>query len=72
MKTLYFKTNLKCNGCVNAIAPAMNEIPGLVRWETDLIAPESILTVVTETDITENILEAVRKAGYTIEPVGSR
>jgi len=67
MKTLKFKTNLKCNGCISAITPAMNNIQGIASWKVDLASPERLLTVECDPEKTDEILDGIRKAGYEIE-----
>jgi len=39
MKTLNFKTSLKCAGCVNAIKPSMDKINEIISWNVDLNNP---------------------------------
>jgi len=71
MKTLRFKTNLKCAGCMYAIKPYMDEIEGIESWEVDLNNPDKIVEVRTESADPEQIRKAIEKgiseAGYTAE-----
>lgn len=67
METLKFKTNLKCNGCISAITPAMNSIKGIIRWNVDLATPARLLIVECEDDVSADVLAGVKKAGYEIE-----
>ena len=69
MKTLAFKTNINCGGCVARVTPRLNETKGIASWKVDTDNPNKILTVETETLGDENIIEAVKKAGFTIEPL---
>ncbi|MHC1775421.1 MAG: heavy-metal-associated domain-containing protein [Lentimicrobium sp.] len=65
MKLLKFKTNLKCNGCIAAVKPAIENIDGLKKWEVDLTTPDRILSVETESEnVAEKITSAFKKAGY--------
>jgi copper chaperone len=66
METLRFKTNLKCSGCIAAISPGMNKISGITDWKVDLNQPDRILEVNASSEIKEDILIAVKKAGYEI------
>jgi len=71
MKTLRFKTNLKCAGCMYAIKPYMDEIEGIQSWDVDLESPNKVVEVVTESADPEKIRQAIEKgiseAGYTVE-----
>jgi copper chaperone CopZ len=66
METKKFKTNIKCSGCVAAVTPNLNEAVGENNWNVDINNPSKILNVAADaTD--EQIMDAVRKAGYKIE-----
>ncbi len=71
MKKLKFKTNLKCNGCVNAIKPHLEKVDGIVSWDVDLKKPNKIIEVTTDTASEEEIQKAIEaaisEAGYTVE-----
>jgi copper chaperone CopZ len=62
MKTLKFKTNVKCGACVAAITPEMEKLSA-ETWKVDLLHPDRILTVTGETE-QGNIVEALEKSGY--------
>jgi copper chaperone len=64
MKTLKFKTNINCGGCVSAVTTALNEAVGETNWQVDINDPQKILTV-NSNFLTANELEAmVKKAGF--------
>jgi len=67
METLNFKTNLKCNGCISAITPALNNIEGIENWNVDLSSPDRLLVVESDKDVSAEVLSGVKKAGYEIE-----
>jgi len=72
MKTIKFKSSLKCNGCVNAIKPGMNSIEGVKTWRVFLDVQDKIIEVETDADtedITKKVEEVVSKAGYKIEKI---
>lgn len=70
MKTLKFKTNIKCGGCVAAVTPHLNAVEGVAgNWQVDLQNPDRVLTVQTEGAGPDTIKEAVQKAGYKAEQV---
>lgn len=71
MKTLRFKTNLKCAGCMYAIKPYMDDIEGIQSWDVDLDSSNKVVEVVTNTASSGEIQKAIEKgiseAGYTVE-----
>ena len=66
MKTLSFKTSMKCNGCVTKATPYINKIEGLENWKVEFTVPQSTLTVDSEKDVEQQVIDAVKEAGYTI------
>ena len=68
MKTLQFKTNIKCGGCVAAVKPFLDAAEGIESWEVDLQNPDRTPTVQTEQPA-EAVRAVVNQAGYTAEPV---
>jgi P-type Cu2+ transporter len=69
MKKLAYKTNINCNGCIASVTPAMDSTKGISKWSVDIDNPEKILTVEVEDIDSQVVEEAVKKAGYTIEPI---
>lgn len=70
MKTLKFKTNIKCGGCIAAVTPHLNAVEGVAgNWQVDIKNPDKVLTVETDGIPAEKIKDAVKKAGYTAEQV---
>jgi copper chaperone CopZ len=60
-----FKTNLRCDSCVAAIKPLLDNEPAVERWKVDLASPDKVLTV--EGDVTrEAVSAALGKAGYLL------
>ena len=70
MKTLKFKTNVNCGGCISNVTPHLNEIKGIAKWSVDTINPQKILTVETEETSSAEIINALNAAGYKAELVG--
>lgn len=70
MKTVQFKTNIKCSGCIAKVTPGLNSVVGENNWEVDLQAPDKVLTVSAEGLNENTIQEAVEKAGYKAEKIG--
>ena len=71
MKTLRFKTNLKCAGCMYAIKPYMDQIEGIRSWDVNLKSSKKIVKVKTDASDSEEVRQAIEKgiseAGYTAE-----
>lgn len=61
-----FKTNIKCNGCIQTIRPYLESIKQIKAWAVDLNSPDRVLTV--EGEITEDeVIRAIQAAGYRAE-----
>lgn len=67
MKTLTFKTNIKCSGCINRVTPQLNNTKGIVKWSVDIFTPEKTLTVEVDGIELKDIVDAVNKAGFIAE-----
>jgi copper chaperone len=69
MKTLKFKSNIKCSGCISRVTPHLNNQKGIVKWSVDILTPEKTLTVEAENIEAKDVIEAVNKAGFTAEEI---
>ena len=49
MKTLKFKTNVNCGGCIAKVTPHLNKLKGIDKWSVDTTTPMKVLTVETTT-----------------------
>ena len=68
MKTLKFKTNIKCGGCIETVTPHLDHVNGLESWSVDTQVPEKILTVSGKNDdLAEEVINTLKKAGYNAE-----
>ena len=67
MKTLQFKTNINCGGCIKAVTPTLNQEAGAGNWQVDTANPNKILTVTSDKLTAEQVVEAVEKAGFKIQ-----
>jgi len=63
MEKQQFKTNIKCEGCVEKVTPFLNETAGNGNWSVDLTNPSRVLTVNGEV-AEAHVREALQKAGY--------
>lgn len=66
MDKLRFKTNLKCGGCIKAITPGLESLNSIENWSVDLENPDKVLEVEAAADISEKIMDSIKKAGYQI------
>ncbi len=66
MKTLHFKTNINCGGCIKAITPTLNSEKAIASWQVDTANPDKILTV--QTELTDSqVVALVQEAGFKAE-----
>lgn len=68
MENKKFKTNLKCSGCVAAIAPFLDETIGKENWSVDLSHPQKTLLLTTSSP-DEDIIHGLLKSGYKAERI---
>ncbi|MBK7173014.1 MAG: heavy-metal-associated domain-containing protein [Bacteroidales bacterium] len=66
MENLKFRTSLKCNGCVNAITPWLSNINEIKSWNVDLNSIDKVLEIEANEDISDQVIENIKKAGYEI------
>jgi len=62
-----FKTNINCSGCVAKVTPALDELNA--QWKVDTESQQKVLTVTTDQLSEDQIIQAVQKAGFKIEPL---
>lgn len=69
MKTVKFKTNINCGGCINSVTPFLNELDNIETWKIDTENPDKILEIELEDNNKGIIIESVKKAGFEIEEI---
>lgn len=69
MKTLRFKTDLKCEECVESVRPEIEKIPDIREWSIDLDSPDSILAVRAIEPDPGKVVRALQRAGYVAQIV---
>lgn len=69
MKTLKFKTNIKCSDCLSQVAPLLNEESKIEKWNVNLQSVDCILTVESNLVSAGQIRETLAKAGFQGEAV---
>lgn len=68
MTDFQFKTNFKCSGCVDKIAPILNENSQISQWKVDLQSSEKTLYIQTDLQA-EEISQIIEKQGFKIEEI---
>ncbi|MCK0191932.1 MAG: heavy-metal-associated domain-containing protein [Arenibacter sp.] len=71
MKTLKFKTNINCGGCVSKVTPFLNKQEGIESWEVDTDNPDKILTIKSAGASEEDVKTTLQKIGFKAESVSS-
>jgi copper chaperone len=69
MKTLKFKTNINCSGCVNTVTPHLNATEGIISWTVDTLNADKVLTVETNELTADTITGVITKAGFNIKEI---
>ncbi len=69
MKTLKFKTNIKCSGCVATVTNPLNAAVGEGKWNVDLTSPHKTLLVSNADALEKDIVSAIEKVGYKVEKI---
>ena len=69
MKTLKFKTNINCGGCVSKVTPFLNKQEGVESSEVDTANPNKILTIESDGATKEDVTSTLQKVGFKAEPV---
>lgn len=67
MKSLKFKTNINCGGCVANVTTFLNQVSEICEWNVDTTNSQKVLTVSTESLNEAQVIELVQKAGYKAE-----
>lgn len=66
-KTLQFKTNINCGGCLAKVTPFLNDAEGICHWEVDTTNNNKILSVHSEGITEQEVMKKVQEAGFKIE-----
>lgn len=69
MSELLFKTNIKCNGCIAKVTPFLDGEKQIQEWKVDLENPDRVLSVKSEKLSSENVIDLLKKSGYTAEEI---
>ncbi len=71
MNELKFKTNIKCDGCIAKVTPALNETVGQNNWTVDIQNPAKVLTIKNDAAKKDQVIEALQKVGYKAEEIAN-
>ena len=69
MKTLKFKTNINCGGCISKVTPFLNKLEGVESWEVDTANADKILTIESNGATEEDVKATLQKIGFKAELV---
>ena len=69
MKTLKFKTNINCGGCVKSVTPYLDGEKSISKWQVDTSSPDKILSISGEELEPHKVKSLVEKAGFKAEVV---
>lgn len=69
MKTLKFKTNINCSGCVARVTPTLNKMEGIAEWKVDTTVAEKILEIKTDNLSETEIIQKLENAGFKAENI---
>ncbi len=64
MKTLKFKTNINCGGCVATVTPFLNRMDEIDNWKVSTENPDKLLTVQGDEITAESVINTLKSAGY--------
>ncbi len=66
MVTLTFKTNINCQNCIKKVTPYIENIQSIDYWEVNIGSEDKILEIEAKSDIADEVIEAIKKAGFEI------
>ncbi len=64
MKTLKFKTNINCGGCVSKVTPFLNKQEGVKSWKVNIANPDKILTIESDGASEDDVKATLQKVGF--------
>ena len=69
MNIYKFKTTINCGSCIKSVSPFLNELDNVDSWKVNVDVADKILTVELDDTNYEDVIKAVKSAGYEIEPI---
>ncbi len=64
MKTIQFKTNINCGGCVAKATPVLDQVAGAHNWSVNTTTPEKILTITSDAAAPDVVIKSLQTAGF--------
>ncbi|MEJ7557822.1 MAG: heavy metal-associated domain-containing protein [Pedobacter sp.] len=65
MHTLKFKTDIKCQACIDKVTPILNELNNVAKWEVDTTHPDKVLSIETDAALNpKEVIMQLDKVGY--------
>ena len=71
MTTLKFKTNVSCGACVAKVTPHLDKVEGMIKWKVDTSNLLKILTVEATGIGPDEIVKALKDAGYKADLISA-
>ncbi len=68
-KTLQFKTNLNCSGCVSKVQADLDNAGNILQWKVDTTSNGKILSVQSAGITEEEIVTLIKSKGFEAEPI---
>lgn len=70
-KTMRFKTNINCRGCVERVSSQLDHSEGVCHWSVDTANKDKILSVHSKGISEGEVIRLIQKAGFNIEPLNA-
>lgn len=71
MTTFKFKTNVSCGACVAKVTPHLDQVKGMIKWSVDTSNLLKILTVEASEIAPDEIVKAMKDAGYRADLISA-
>ena len=70
MHTLKFKTNIKCNACIQKVTPSLNALEKVENWKVNVGHPDKVLSIETEEALNpKEVIMLLDQVGYHAEKI---
>ena len=67
MKSFVFKSNLKCEGCIEQIRIPLSQILEIDHWEVDLTNPDKLIFLYGDLIDYKAVISKIGEVGYRLE-----
>ena len=69
MKSMRFKTNINCSGCIAKVTETLDSTVGKDLWSVDTSNPEKILSVANAAIASNAVISALHQIGFKVEEI---